>query len=348
MARFVENFFRYWPRLLLPVLLVGGLAAYIGWTQPAQYQTEAAIWTDKPTFLDTAYTGNPELTPAQSQLNRLTQSLQSQNFLDGLVERIKQENPDLPNSWDYHKLAKVYKMTVEGNNLISVVATGDTPKLAHDEALLLYTLFRERYTRELQSQSDQTIKLYQTRLDEINTKQDSLTKAINAFLTDHPTLRENPQAAALEPDLARLRQQNDYYQSLADGYQGKIEQVRQSATLGTQGDAFLRLEDQPKTPPERTSSSRVSGAILFGVLGAIAGLVLGSLYLIITTAFSKTFYRTKELARLTGLPTYGINYQKPARVRVIKQQAIPADKGGPVAEANNPTADSLQEELVKQ
>ncbi len=306
-------------------MLVGALAAVIGWQQVEQYQSEESIWTERPTFLDINLGGNPELSSALNQSNRLNQWLQTSSFRENIIARVRKTQPDYLAGAENNVLAKNFNIKVSGNNLLTVRSLAATPEQARDQAQALYDAARERYLAEVQAQSQDTTEVYRKRTTELTAQQDVVNKSITVYLANRADLRSNPAAATLEPELARLRSQSQVYQNQLDALQGRIETIQQALGVGIQGNTNLfRLEDRPFLPLTRSGTARFFGAGLFGLLGGLAGLVLGLVYLAFLATFDRSLAHPRQLAALTGLPTYCTPYRRPARPLQSAPSPLPA------------------------
>jgi hypothetical protein len=90
--------------------------------------------------------------------------------------------------------------------------------------------------------------------------------------------------------------------------------------VGIQGqNNYLRLEDEPKVLPYK-EPNKILTLVLFMIAGGIAGLFLGLGYIVLTSTFDRTFFRTRELTSLTGVPCYqtAFLHTKTNRPRSIK------------------------------
>src|SRR5919206_3021770 len=86
--KILDTLFRYKWLLLLPPLLIPLIVTPLAFILTVSYETRAAIWVERPTYLRTTGDDTGRLTtPAQSQGARLVELLRSRSFLMDIAQQ---------------------------------------------------------------------------------------------------------------------------------------------------------------------------------------------------------------------------------------------------------------------
>lgn len=303
MAKYTEYIFRRWPWLFISTILVAGLAVFLSLQAPAQYQSDATFWTERPTFLEYDLGWSPELSPAQNQLNQITQMLQIGDFQDTLTSRIKKDGTTLPANFKSKDLAKAFKLTVTYRNLISSKATAATPELARAENQALFDTYRENYLTQFQKYTDDVLAVYDGRAKDFSSRYEKSDGALSEYLASHPT---SLTSAVPDFELERLKSQNQFNIDQLSVVKGKMELIKLQAQVGLgSGNTLFRLQEKPSLSVSSESGRYIEMAI-YGLAGALVGLGLALVALWLVSTRDHSYFRANELAAVLGVPVYEI------------------------------------------
>ncbi len=323
MKRALEVGFAHKLLLVAPmVVAVIATAAFVA-VQPANYQSSATLWVSGG--------GVGTQSAAQAQADIATQFLKSNSF----AKTVAQNSPlgaylnshaDATGSASITSqfrsllggststtpsadairtyLAAHVTVTALGPSELNLVVNGPTPEVASGTATALITQLTAAEVAARTNPGQTQLALYEKQLqDQSKVLSDDLA-AVRQYLTAHPNLANNSNAASTDAQLAILQDaatvaRQTYVQLLA-----KIDQTRSDLQLAQQPNlAPFRVVDAPQTP---SGESLLSKQLLIAVgAGLLAGLVLVAGMGALLVRLDTTIHSRGEVETMLGLPVIG-------------------------------------------
>jgi uncharacterized protein involved in exopolysaccharide biosynthesis len=315
--KLVETFFRYkWliilPPFLIP-LIVGPVAVL---NAPWYYETHANVWVDKADYLPGASsTFNIYLSPAQNQINRVTDQLKTRTFLLDIASRTP-----------YAELAKTpageerfrqvffrgFSMFPSGEHVITIRFRGTTPEQTVLLTNALIETFKDRVTADRMSQAELATGFYETRLVAAQAELEKANDALRRYVAANPRLttidpnagaastgaaRLGLPASAIDPQMAELLRRVDLAQKDVDTLRTSLEGARLNTSAAIQGqEVGFRLVDAPQ-PPNRPIRERRK-ALIYPAAGAVVGFGLSAALLVLLVASDRTVRNESDLSQI--------------------------------------------------
>jgi LPS O-antigen subunit length determinant protein (WzzB/FepE family) len=303
MIKLLEAIFCHFIRLLLILFIpiMSGLG--IGFLLPPSYQASATLWAVQryPTTDMTGVDSNLQASPADTQVNALTELLQSRTFdsavgtstnLKSMLKLSSQDAASPPALDDAYlaDISKNVRVISKGNNLYQISYTSGNPRIASQVAQAIITQFQAQIQQFITIKSQS---LLQGNLSQLaKAEHDANTTANNesAYLAAHrdATLRDLHYAL-----LDALRVQA---QSTLTNLQSTIATLNREAATAQSTD-FFKILDSPVTPEVPLHAKSLLAA---GGAGAAIGLVVCIIYILILVRRDRALYTTLDAKKVTS------------------------------------------------
>ena len=135
-ARFLETFFRYKLLILLPFFMTPLIVVPFSFllVKP-YYETTAGLWVERPSYVPSTDDAqwNRYVTPAQNEVQRLTELLKTRSFTDDIARRTSLSPLlDSPEGRDelFEYLGRVIYPVATGNKLMTIRVRAEDPQLS--------------------------------------------------------------------------------------------------------------------------------------------------------------------------------------------------------------------------
>lgn len=311
MKRYLDTFFRYWPIVMMPVIVLTiGQFALIRHA-PRTITTSMNVLVED-LVTGTNIDGSQWNTPAQNQAANLTQWLQSPSFAmavahgSPIYSRMLRKVAN-PSTVAFNDLSAHIVVAAKGYRLLGISYTTTAPNWQEATQVVMSFLVTVRekllslgkqaaaaetayYTAQLRSSQSQLRNSTQ-QLSDYMSKQGISTDQLLTQLPDDPTLET-------------LYQQNETNQASVASIQQKLSAyAAQSTSSGSANDqSGLMIVDMPSTVVlSNTKTMLMDLAIAF-----VLGLLLGGGFLVVKTATDRTIRFADEVPALLYLPVLAI------------------------------------------
>lgn len=311
--RILEIIFRRLIRLLALIVLLPTVGVIIAFLQPKSYQSTATLWAMR-TYQVIGATGtevdpqsNTPLTPAQSQVNTLTELLSTLDFSVTVAKESSLAStlhlssstladPDLLDNAYLQEISRHVRVTALGYDTFSISYINEDPK----EAQRVVDLVIQNYSLQTQQlialQGKNLLQSYQRQLEQAKQNLDSALAAEARYVSEHPnvtkeTVVTDPQYVLLQ---TQVQQASDAYNAVSKN----ISTVNQQIQEANSGNLFQVL-DAPIVglPVSRLTSFLIAGG------GALGLAILASvLYILILVRRDEAVYSALDLQQVVTLP----------------------------------------------
>lgn len=302
MFKYLEVLFKHWMRFALLCLglpLVAGVAALFLFQGK---DGSAQLWVDNPSYIgnvSTAVGWNQYLTPSQNAVDSLDQLAQTQAFYSDLGQT-------LMDSGSVHSAAERDQVLSETQSSLTVMSAGSHLVIIRVECRAaavcvevlntVISLHRDWLIRTEKQQADVASQFYNGQLTAANTKLQTATDALTAYLAQHPTSQSLVRAP--DPMLDRLEANVSQAQSDVNAIQDKLTSIQFSNDAAAEIDqTALRVVDPPSTSGGRFTSVTKKMAIVFAAASGLPGIA----YLIFLGWIDRTTRNPKEIEGRIGV-----------------------------------------------
>lgn len=299
-ARLLDAFFRHkWliipPPVLVPLI---SLPAIMLWV--FTYETRAAIWIERPTYLRQAGEDLGRfVTPAQTQAARLNELLRSRTFLMDVADQTPL-SPLIGTTRGEDRIEALVEkgltIAASGNNLVVVRFEASTPEISYQFVNALVEQFRERADAGRRGQADHAISFYEARVQAAEEQLAKSNEAVRRYVGSNPRLSmvdRSPQVsasgaarpaegslAALDPKLAELRARVELDERDVERARQSLDEAQLSVSASLQGQELgFQIIDPPRVPTEPKRSLKKIATYL--VAAEVAGLSLSAALLLL-------------------------------------------------------------------
>ncbi len=301
--KILEAFFRHWVLILLPLLVIPlDVAAWV-FSTPPQYEAQAGVWVERPTYL--SYSGE-ELTrylpPATVQRNRLLELMRTRSFLSAVVSGSPLQSlldaPDGAAELD-QIFARDFDVIQNGDHLLVIRFRAEDSRVALATVKAVVDEFRARASQDRLTQAQLAISFYQARLNDSEGALSQARVELSKYLSANPkiavTLAQNgSEVARLDPQFAELQRRLDAVQRDADSARGSLQAAQLDISAGKQSDALgFRVVDTAGV--SASPSRQLRKLLVYPIAGIVVAMVLcGSLLLL----FALSDHSVRSLADL--------------------------------------------------
>lgn len=314
-VRFLEAFFRHkWlivlPAVLIP-LIVGPIAVL---TAPSYYEATTSIRVDQATYLPGTEAFNPYITPAQNQINRISDELRTRTFLMDIAQRTALAGlVGTPAGED--RFAQLFfrgfGMIGTGERVMQIRFRSSNPQLAVQMVDAVVNAFKDKATADRLNQAQVAIGFYESRLQTSETELNKANETLRRYVAANPRLttidptagaaatgaaRLGLPADAIDPQMAELLRQVDVHRDEVTRLRTSLEDARLASSAGLQGqEAGFRVVDQTYVPARPTRERRK--ALIYPAAGAVAGIGLSVALLVLMVVTDRTVRSEADLAQ---------------------------------------------------
>jgi uncharacterized protein involved in exopolysaccharide biosynthesis len=317
--KFVETFFRYkWLILLPPILIpliVGPIAVM---NAPAYYETGAGIWVDRAgsnVGLPGSDGFNQYISPAQNQINRISDLLRTRAFVLDVASRTPYaEIVKTPAGEEAFRqmFFHGFSMFPSGERVLSIRFRGANPQLTVQIVNSFIDTFKDKLTSDRVAQAEVATGFYEGRLKTAQDTLDKANEALRRYIAANPRLttidpdrgpaasgaaRLGLPASAIDPTMSDLLRQQELAQKDVEGLKAALENARLDAAASIQGNEVgFQLVDAAQVPTKPTRERRK--ALIFPAAGFVVGAGLSAALLVLLVASDRTVRTENDLAQI--------------------------------------------------
>ena len=287
--KILEAFFRHWLLILLPLLVIPlDVTAWV-FSTPPQYEAQAGVWVERPTYL--SYSGD-ELTrympPASVQRNQLLELMRTRSFLTAVVKGSPLEpllDPDSTADIDAI-FNRDFEAIQNGDHLLVIRFRAEEAATALGAVNAVVEEFRKRASEDRRAQAQLAISFYQARSSDSDTALTTARSDLAKYLAANPKiaqmLSQNVELARLDPQFAELQRRVESSQRDSDSARGALGAAQLDVSAGNQSDAFsFRIVDA--TGVSATPSRQLKKMLVYPIAALLFALVIaGSLLMLFT------------------------------------------------------------------
>jgi uncharacterized protein involved in exopolysaccharide biosynthesis len=329
--RYLRTFSRHKIALLLPVILALTMSVWYAKSASHKYETSMNLWFDTPTPSASSLVSPPgagAVTPAQQGQTVLQEFLGTGQFLvdvgrggplasylehyhpvkkgpGALISKLESvlgkkassgstPSPQAINGEIGATLAKAFKITVTGPQVVSVTMTSSNPSYMPGTLNALATQYVNKIAADLSSRAAATVRTYTTELQGAQQVLNTATAQLNQYMQTHPTAAttNNPSSA-----YSNLVQAVDTAQTNVETDTNNLAQARLPIASAT-SDGTFKVIDAAGPPGQLSSKKHMIFTI---VVGFMAGLVISIIALCALTALDKTARRREDIDGTQGM-----------------------------------------------
>lgn len=305
--RVVEAFFRRWYLYLLPIVVFGVLGVYSAGQIEAEYVSYGRLNATANPFVDQPDIRGTEVgafeTPAAATARLINEQLQTDSFVDSLVERANLTELMVPLGLERDDIRASVGASPAGQNNLTVRASWADP----ETALLLVDGVIDGYREYLAAlavaDSDEAIDFWTMQKEEKTADVAAAEDALDAYLASLPELFpgvERPTEQTLQ--IQRLITAIDRAVEDEREAQNEIDQavlVRRQAMSTSDRELLVVDEPDAATAPTGIRRDQLTLVVVFTALGA----VLSGAALVIGTSIDKAVRTTAQLRRASMIQT---------------------------------------------
>jgi uncharacterized protein involved in exopolysaccharide biosynthesis len=314
--KFVETFFRYkWLILLPPILIpliVGPIAVM---NAPSYYETGAGIWVDRATYLPGTSDFSSYISPAQNQINRISDVLRTRAFILDIASRTPYaEIAKTPAGEEAFRQTffRGFSMFPSGERVLTIRFRSSNPQLSVQIVNSFIEAFKDKLTADRMSQSEVATTFYEGRLKTAQDTLDKANEALRRYLAANPRLttidpdrgaaasgaaRLGLPASAIDPTMSDLLRQQELAQKDVESLKAALETARLDTAASIQGNEVgFQLVDAPQTPTRPTKERRK--ALVIPAAGVVVGAGLSAALLVLLVASDRTVRTESDLAQI--------------------------------------------------
>ena len=297
--RCLDVFFSRWFLFLLPAVIIAAFGVYTATTAQSKYKSVGVLSVSKLTYLEQLTAARPSAVSYDTAATVTARSLNDLLGTDGFTTRVIDAagmSEDLKSGrLQLVDVRHVVYARPSGENLMQVVAQGDTPESAYLLAKATIATFVDYVTKSEITASDSAESFYNDLANSYKTAVDQASNALNDYLGQHPK-PVGTQERDISESVLIQRLSNDL-----DNAQGQLkdastkQETARLASAQTQTDISQRYQllDAPRPPqaPESGLKAKVITIGMFAVIGGI--LTLGAVALL--TVFDRSVHTAEDL-----------------------------------------------------
>ncbi len=323
MKRTLEAIFQRHIQLLILIILLPLMGLVVALLLPRSYQTTARLWAwhpiqDVTVASQGSSAANQEIdpqtqapiTPAQSQVNTLSQYLQTHDFdlavakrtalaarlgLDTNAQVIPQQRLNALFQ-DIFSHVKVSVLGGQSHNLFTVSYTNQDPQVAQQVVEAVIQLYDSQVRSFALIQGQKLLDPYQKQLADALLDADKVNKAIAQYILNHPSLTGD--ALLSDSQYQSLVNQVTREQSYISSIQSTIATLNQAISQNASPGSVFKVLDAPATQ----LLSRTTSFLIAGAVGLCIALLACVIYIFIVMRSDRAVYTAHDLQKVTALP----------------------------------------------
>ncbi len=324
--RIIEIFFQRWPLYLLLLAAFVGFGLFrVSRAEPA-YTSSGTIFVDNQSLVSAQSgvqggNGFSYLSPAQFTSQELYGLIQTDVFMDSVLERSEVELPSDPTdrAREVGSLRSGMSSFASSQNLVKVFVSSDDPDLSYRLTDSIIAEFVQFQIGLDVAESGASEVFFSDLADTYQADLDAARDEVDNALRGVDNLEELPLARQLQ--IERLREA----ESMAEArYQAAVEDIEVSRLAGLQTETDIRQSYSTFDPPQRPSEP--DGGVLDGLmllmLAAAAGLIAALFWPVVSGFTSRTVLFADELENVAVLGTV-----PRIRKRQIRLKNLPIESG---------------------
>ena len=304
--RLLESFFRRWILCLLPLVLLCALGVLSVMGKSKEYRSEGVLYVESETLLSklTAVgTGgtNSFSTPAQTTSERVSSLLQTDDFIDSVIERGGLKDSVTNGLLTRENARASISVSPGGANTLRITSTNADPAVAFKLASATIDGFIDWIITASLRDSDAAETFLQDLASQYKTSADQARAALSAYLKAHPDPSVGSRSTEDTLEISRLSDAVTAEQAKYTATVAKAEDAR-LASAQTRSDVAgrLRLVDTPTFPVAPTSSRRKQ--IMQIAMFVILGLMLSGAAVVAGALADRSIRQPGELPERLGIP----------------------------------------------
>lgn len=300
MRRYAETLFRYWPIILIPLLVLPVAGLLAARRTPVSYAISANVQVnDSPPGYTNQYTS-----PAQNEVTALNEFLQSPSSVGSVVAAATASNSNsrTTNSVTLStSIVKNLQVTTRGDHLVNVSYNSEDAALGTQVVLAFITTVQsqQRIANSTQTQGNLYVLNYQLR--EAQKQVNQSYKMLHNYMDNHGDSPSDLTTSTIsDPQLASMYQQYQLDVSNVADLRQQISKAKAQAVVppGTAQQGAFSIKDYPAAI--RTSAVKT---ILLNVGIALAvALLLSGGFLVAKTLSDRSLRYADEVPELLDLP----------------------------------------------
>lgn len=298
MRRYLHTFLRYWPVVLLPVLILPAATYLMLGRTPRTYIAMTSVYANSSSEQSYIYYDQYS-SPAQNLASDMSQLVQLSSFDERVVRQALQAG-----NKTYAMLlpdVSAIQATPIGTSVVSVSLTSPDPSLAR-AVIKAFLLQASQETLKLNQKQNSTSlsqlnQAVHTDALQFRAASDSLRSYMSAHGIAPGDLLTSQQA---DPTLANLNQQviNDLQQLQRDKSQLSSTQLQQQNLQNSGVLSFFQNVDPIVAYPQSNKKTEIKNV----AIALLLGLLLGGAFLVTKTAMDAGIRFGEEVPELLGLP----------------------------------------------
>jgi capsular polysaccharide biosynthesis protein len=311
-AKLLEAFFRHKLLILLPPILIPLIVGPIAYLMtPPYYQTTAAIWVDRPTYISYQDDWSRYVTPAQHQRDRLNELLRTRSFVTSIARRTALA-PLLGSRAGEERIYEMFRnftILPTGPHLLILAFRAETPQNSLQVTTALIETFREKTTEDRMNQAQIAIAFYESSLQTAQEKYTEVSGTLRRYVAANPRLTamdttRSEAGAGLasvlppivtEPQLADLMQQEEVARGDVERARTSLQQARFNSSAALEGqDLGFQLVDRPQV--SSTAARERRKVLVYPAAALLVGLGLSAALMVLLVAGDRTARSESDLA----------------------------------------------------
>jgi hypothetical protein len=283
-VRLAEAFFRRWPVLLIPVVLLGALGAYQATKVSKTFKSQGSI-SVSPSKIgqingDTTTGGFTLDTAAQTTAREINELMGTDAFANTVAQNAQLSDAVKSGQITLDKIRSYVTAGSAGDNIVRVASTTPYADLSEKLATSLILSYRDHVLSTETAGLNGAITFVTTELQAAQTRVDAANQAVDDYVKAHPSpvTGNRPDDEALQ--VSRLTDAVTSAQKQLDNIQSNLDQANlQLKQSQSDIDQRYQIVDTPVTPstPESTKIKQLFAFVVFLILGlgiALAALVV--------------------------------------------------------------------------
>jgi len=315
--KLLEAFFRHKLLLLLPPILITGIATPIAVASvPVSYDASIGVWVDRPAYFSITDPSTAYLSPAQLQANRLVELLRTRGFPLEVAKRTSLA-PLLGSAIGEARIESLFGSGVSvgkvGDHVLVVSATATTAQIAYELCTAVVDAYQEKVTSDAADQSAVAVSFYQAQQQDADQKVAKTSQDLRRYLSalsansdvtgaNDPTLAD-PRLTPVDPKLAALQASLQEAQSASGSARAAVAAAQRDAAVSVQGQQLAFQVIDPARMPT-TAIRPLKKIIVYPIAALVIGLGLSAILLVMMVAGDRSVRSESEVA--PGLRVLGV------------------------------------------
>ncbi|MCC7362945.1 MAG: hypothetical protein IT303_01115 [Dehalococcoidia bacterium] len=310
--KLVETFFRRWPVLLAPVLILPVVGSLLVDT-PVEYESSARVWVSD---LQTQEQSNSsDQTASERQAEVLSDLLATTAFRTdvavaaGLVA-VDAAAADLDHAaW---RVGRAVRVSPLGPSLLGVTAVTSNATEAQKMVEAVLAQYQLRLEAETDRQAGVVLDYFQKQLAAAQSDLSKLQAELASYVKTHPTATD---PATVDADYLALKSKVDAQTNVVDRLNASLQATQLETISGSTELSTFVVQDAPDVPAAPLTPSLTS-KLAYPAAGLFLGLVAATAYLYICYRADHTVRSSEDLRGL-GAPVLGFVPELRPRKRLV-------------------------------